>query len=86
MSSGSGNRRARSILEKFIREPERPEQPKSHASHDHNSSANNSQMPVVLGSLNEDVSEPEQSLESVISSQNNTSDFTPDPIVNGKFY
>lgn len=80
MSSGSRNSRARSILEKFIRQPIQP--------HDHDSS--NKSCPSVLDSL--DVSE--QSLESVsvsvsnsvISSKNCTTNFTPDPIVNGEFY
>jgi len=79
--SGSGNSRARSILEKFIRQPIQP----------HGNDSSDKGCPSVLDSL--DVSE--QSLESVsvsdsvISSKNSTTDFTPDrpdPIVNGKFY
>ena len=78
MSSGSGNSRATSILEKCIRQPIQP--------HDHDSSDKG--CPSDLDSL--DMSK--QSLESVsvsdsvISSKNSTTDFTPDPLVNGKFY
>lgn len=83
MSSRSGNSRARSILEKFIRQPIQP--------HDHDSSDKGCLS--VLDSS--DVSEAEQSLESLVSDsvinseKNSTTDCTPDrpdPLVNGKFY
>jgi len=80
MSSRSGNRRARSILEKFIRQPKQ--------THDHDSSDEDSPK-TVLNSL-EVSKQPLESVsvsDSVISSKNSTlADFTPDAIVNGKFY
>lgn len=76
MSSGSGNRRARSILEKFIRQPKQP--------HDHDSSDEDSPK-TVLNSL-EVSKQPLESVsvsDSVISPKNSTlADFTPDAIVN----